>query len=54
LINYFESQLHQGEIKSYGLSDRKENSNAIRFYNNGGYIIDSEDSKPISYKKEFL
>jgi ribosomal protein S18 acetylase RimI-like enzyme len=54
LINYFEHQLRQGEIKDYGLSVRKENSNAIRFYNSGGYIIDSEDSKSISYKKEVL
>ena len=54
LINYFESQLRKDEIKDYGLSVRKENSNAIRFYNNGGYIIDSEDSKSISYKKEVL
>ena len=54
LINYFEDQLRQGEIKDYGLSVRKENRNAIMFYNNSGYIIDSEDSKSISYKKLVL
>lgn len=46
--------MRQGEIKDYGLSVRKEISNAIRFYNNGGHIIDSEDSKSISYKREVL
>ena len=54
LVNYFENMLRQCGIKDYGLSVRKENRDAIRFYNNSGYIIDSENSKSISYKKEIL
>jgi ribosomal protein S18 acetylase RimI-like enzyme len=52
MIAYFEDQLRNSNVKEYGLSVRKENVRAIKFYNNGGYVVESESPKSISYKKE--
>ena len=52
LVNNLEIELKKNEINIYGLSVRKDNVEAIRFYNKSGYSIEHEDAKSIYYSKE--
>jgi len=51
LIRFLEARLLKDHITEYGLSVRKNNKNAIHFYNRRGYEIEFENSKSIYYKK---
>jgi len=51
LIDHLEQELIKDDQLEYGLSVRKENKEAINFYNKNGYIIEFEKSKSIYYYK---
>jgi ribosomal protein S18 acetylase RimI-like enzyme len=51
LINYFENELRHKGIKSYGLSVREQNINAISFYENNNFIRINKIHKSLYYKK---
>lgn len=51
ITKYLEHELKQNGIDEYGLSVRKENINAISFYNKCHYIPEFENSKSIYYLK---
>jgi ribosomal protein S18 acetylase RimI-like enzyme len=52
LINFLENELRKKGLNIYGLSVRKDNKDAIGFYNQNGYKVEFENSKSIFYKKE--
>lgn len=52
LVNHLEEELKKKEINVYGLSVRKDNTDAIRFYDKSGYNIKYEDAKSIYYAKK--
>lgn len=51
LINYLENAILKQGLNLYGLSVRKDNEEAIGFYNRNGYEIEYENSKSIFYIK---
>ena len=52
LINYLENEIREKGLNLYGLSVRKDNIDAIGFYNQNGYKVEFENSKSIYYIKE--
>ncbi|MEJ2194042.1 MAG: GNAT family N-acetyltransferase [Ignavibacteriaceae bacterium] len=54
LINHLEQELIKDGQTVYGLSVRKENKEAINFYNKNGYIIEFEKSRSIYYYKKLI
>jgi len=52
LINYLENEIRKKGLNLYGLSVRKDNKEAIGFYNQNGYKVEFENSKSIYYIKE--
>jgi len=54
LIAHLEEELMRDGQKEYGLSVRKENKEAINFYNKNGYIIEFEKSRSIYYHKKLI
>lgn len=54
LIAHLERELIRDGQKEYGLSVRKENKEAINFYNKNGYIIEFEKSRSIYYHKKLF
>lgn len=52
LVSTFEEALKKDNINRYGLSVRKVNNKAIRFYENLGFNIEFETDKSIYYTKE--
>jgi ribosomal protein S18 acetylase RimI-like enzyme len=52
LINYLENEIREKGLNLYGLSVRKDNKEAIGFYNQNGYKVEFENSKSIYYIKE--
>jgi len=52
LINHLENEFRKKGLNLYGLSVRKDNKNAIGFYNQNGYKVTFENSKSIYYIKE--
>jgi len=52
LINHLENEIHKTGLNLYGLSVRKDNKEAIGFYNQNGYEVEFENSKSIYYIKE--
>jgi ribosomal protein S18 acetylase RimI-like enzyme len=52
LINYLENEIRKKGLNLYGLSVRKDNKDAIGFYNQNGYKVEFENSKSIYYIKE--
>ena len=52
LINHLEKEIREKGLKLYGLSVRKENKEAIGFYNKNGYEVEFENSKSIYYLKK--
>jgi ribosomal protein S18 acetylase RimI-like enzyme len=52
LINYLENEIRTNGLNLYGLSVRKDNQEAIGFYNQNGYKVEFENSKSIYYLKE--
>ena len=52
LVNHLEEELRKSGIINYGLSVRKDNKEAIRFYDKSGYSVEYEDAKSIYYLKE--
>jgi len=53
LVNHLEEELEKNGIISYGLSVRKDNTEAIKFYEKSGYLVEYKDAKSIYYLKEF-
>lgn len=51
LIEYLEENLRKNEIYSYGLSVKKSNSNAIKFYDKNNFKIESEEKNALYYLK---
>ena len=51
LIEYLEENLRKNEIYSYGLSVKKSNSNAIKFYNKNNFRIEIEEKNGLYYLK---
>ena len=52
LINHLENEISKKGSNLYGLSVRKDNKEAISFYNQNGYKVEFENSKSIYYIKE--
>jgi ribosomal protein S18 acetylase RimI-like enzyme len=52
LLNFLEKELHKNNIFEYGLSVRKGNEPAIKFYNNHDFIVEFENKKSIYYSKK--
>ncbi|MCH9030256.1 MAG: GNAT family N-acetyltransferase, partial [Bacteroidetes bacterium] len=52
LINHLENEIRKKGLNLYGLSVRKDNKEAIGFYNQNGYKVEFENSKSIYYIKE--
>jgi len=52
LINHLENEIRKTGLNLYGLSVRKDNKEAIGFYNQNGYEVEFENSKSIYYIKE--
>jgi len=52
LINYLENEFKENGLNFYGLSVRKDNKDAIGFYNQNNYKVEFENSKSIYYIKE--
>ena len=52
LINVLENEIRKKGLNLYGLSVRKDNKDAIGFYNQNGYKVEFENSKSIHYIKE--
>lgn len=52
LISEFETLLKSRGIKGYGLSVRKENVRAIKFYLKNGFHIDKETNDSVYYGKD--
>jgi len=52
LVNQLETELKKNGINEYGLSVRKDNTEAIGFYNKSGYSVEYESAKSIYYIKE--
>jgi ribosomal protein S18 acetylase RimI-like enzyme len=51
LINHLENEIRKTGLNLYGLSVRKDNEEAIGFYNQNGYEVEFENSKSIYYIK---
>jgi len=51
LIEYLEENLRKNEIYSYGLSVKKSNSNAIKFYDKNNFKIELEEKNALYYLK---
>ncbi len=51
LINHLENEIRKTGLNIYGLSVRKDNKEAIGFYNQNGYEAEFENSKSIYYVK---
>lgn len=51
LIEYLEENLRKNEIYSYGLSVKKSNIQAIKFYNKNNFSIEIEETNAIYYIK---
>ena len=52
ILNSFESQLKQSGIKKYGLSVRKQNMSAIKFYVSKGFKTYKETNTGMYYYKD--
>jgi ribosomal protein S18 acetylase RimI-like enzyme len=52
LITFYEKELDRNKITRYGLSVRKNNNRAIKFYQNNGFIEISREKYSISYYKD--
>ena len=52
LINHLENEIRKKGLNRYGLSVRKDNKEAIGFYNQNGYKVEFKNSKSIYYIKE--
>lgn len=52
LVNHLETELIKNGINEYGLSVRKDNTEAIGFYNKCGYSVEYENAKSIFYVKK--
>lgn len=52
MLKSFEENLSMENIKSYGLSVKKENKRAISFYNKNGMIIEKDSGYAIYFMKE--
>ncbi|MCK7519139.1 MAG: GNAT family N-acetyltransferase [Ignavibacteriales bacterium] len=51
LSEYLEENLRKNEIYSYGLSVKKSNSNAIKFYDKNNFKIGAEEKNALYYLK---
>ena len=51
-IRLLENEIREKGLNLYGLSVRKDNKEAIGFYNQNGYKVEFENSKSIYYIKE--
>lgn len=54
LIEYLEENLRKNEIYSYGLSVKKSNTQAIRFYNKNNFRIEIEEKNAFYYIKNLI
>ena len=52
LIQYFDNDLLQNGENKYGLSVKKNNTNAIKFYLKNNFKVEKEDKNSIYYIKE--